>query len=187
MINQKIQGASGVKYTNIYVCKGAYSELHICAGVSTDYVFLIDSNLIHLLKYKFWRCTFVGKEGYKKPQVYCTGSNGDKLYLSRFILGKKDIKKVYFRNRNPYDYRITNLCIADNSVLENRDRNRYSELGMNNIRPLVRNGRLVAYQVTFKEDGRHLAKSFNIEKLGGADIALNAAKRFRDSLLEAVG
>ena len=180
----KIIGESGIKYSNYYVIKDHFAELHICASNEYDIVFIIDINSISMLKSHFWQCVFSGKNGYKRPQIFRTGTNGKKIYLNRVITEDFTSKRVIFINRNPYDYRRANLYGINSEQCELRDRNKYNQIGMNNIRKLIRNDRLVAFQVTYKEMGKNKAKSFNIEKYGGEAQALIAAKQFRDTQLK---
>lgn len=189
MISNKsiiINGETGIKYDNKYYIYDTYAEMHITDNDNSDIVIIIDIDDIKSMRKHFWQCTYSGKPGYKRPQVFCYIHNNTKMYLNRFLLNQTEKCRIIFINRNPYDYRKCNLHISKGHCTEYRDRNKHNRLGMNNIRELKRNNILVAFQVTYIEDMKPHFKSFNVRKFGGINNALSAAKRFRDSKVQLV-
>ena len=180
-----LDGSHGIKYNNIYIKRGDYSELHITDGRNVDYIVIIDTCMIGKMIGHFWTISFVGKDGYKKPAIFSCLNRTKKIRLNRYELGlaedNKDVRKIIFINRDPFDYRACNLkAVAKDDHTELRDRNKHNILGMNNIHELKYKGNLVAYQVIYKIDGKAHSKSFSISKLG-KDNALIQAKQFRDA------
>jgi len=184
MNNNIIIVGNGNKYINKYIIGEGGSELHITDNRDIDYTIIIDTEQVYRMIKYLWRLTFVGKEGYKKPQVYAYIDRQHKLYLNRFILNNYNVNKILFINRDPYDFREKNLVIYNRGNIEGRDRDRHNMLGMSNIRELFYNNTLVSYQVLYIDGDKHRSKSFNVSKLGGRENALKLAKQFRDSQLE---
>lgn len=172
-------GKSGTKYQNRYVIKGRECELHITDGKDNDFIILVDSSEVERMKDYYWAYCMSGHKNYKRPQIFALTSKTTRLYLHRYITGDTTSSKILFANRNPHDFRKKNL-VPYNGDNQYRNCNKRNEKGMNNIRKIVRKNRIVSYQVTFHSDGKQHTKVFNIEKLGGKQIALKAAKLFRD-------
>lgn len=102
-----LNDGTNVKYSNGYIFKGDYMEMHIY-NKERDIIVLFDSDDFLLLKHSLWSCS-ISNITNKAPVIFTYGYN-EKISLGRFILRIKNSKhRVWHTNNNPLDYRKANL------------------------------------------------------------------------------
>jgi len=155
-------------------------ELHVFGG-KYEVKVIFDKEDFKTISSVHWGAMGIGRD--KKPYPY-TQKNKKSILLPKWLLNVKKNSglKVEHRDRNQLNCKRDNIYIVHNKSMRNRKAlNDGLYIGVHKV--VQHNGNHTGYNVSYVDTGKKKVKYFSNIEFEGAEAALQAAIKFRDSLM----